>query len=77
MTEVCFWERRTNRIILRWAIPSAAGATKARKSDGVIQDGTARTPIVTSSVFVEGTAGAESAEVDGPAAGPEFWGGSR
>lgn len=30
-------------MILRWAIPSAAGAVKARKSDGVIHDGTART----------------------------------
>ena len=30
-------------------MPSAAGATKARKSEGVIHDGTARTASVTSS----------------------------
>ena len=36
--------QETYRIILRCAIPSSAGATKARKSDGVIQEGTASTP---------------------------------
>lgn len=34
-------------MIRKWVMPSAAGATKARKSDGVIHDGTASTPIMT------------------------------
>jgi hypothetical protein len=40
----------TYRIILRCAIPSSAGATKARKSDGVIHEGTASTPTMYPSV---------------------------
>lgn len=43
----CVNERRTHRIILRCAIPSAAGAMYARKSEGVIHDGTARTASMT------------------------------
>lgn len=39
----------TDRMMRRCVIASAAGATKARKSDGVIQEGTARTPNITES----------------------------
>lgn len=36
-------------MIRKWDIPSAAGATNVKKSEGVIQDGTARTPSMTPS----------------------------
>ena len=41
---------RESRIMRRCSIDSAAGATKARKSEGVIHDGTARTASMTPSV---------------------------
>lgn len=46
-----------NRIMRRWVMPSAAGATKDRKSDGVIHEGTARTPnmIPSESLMTSGT----------------------
>jgi hypothetical protein len=37
-------------MIRKCAIPSTAGATKAKKSEGVIQEGTARTASITPSV---------------------------
>ena len=52
-------------MILRWAIPSAAGATNDKKSDGVIQAGTARTPSITHSdpvVSLEAEASSSSFE---------------
>lgn len=39
----------TYRIMRRWPMPSTTGATNARKSEGVIRDGTARTPNITPS----------------------------
>lgn len=42
-------KRETNLIIRRWVMPSAAGATKVKKSEGFIQDGTASTASITPS----------------------------
>jgi hypothetical protein len=39
----------THRMIRMWDIPSEAGATKERKSEGVIHGGTASTPSITPS----------------------------
>ena len=49
-TRFCLKEKATYRIMRRWPIPSTAGATNAKKSDGVIQDGTAKTPSMIPSV---------------------------
>ena len=43
------WFGEMSRINLRCFIPSAAGATKARKSEGVIQGGTASTATIVDS----------------------------
>jgi len=43
-----------NRIIRKWPMLPVAGPTKARKSEGVIQDGTASTPSVTPASSISG-----------------------
>jgi hypothetical protein len=56
--------KNTDRTKRRWAIPSAAGATNARKSEGVIHAGTARTPRVIPSSEVSLSACPEGLEAD-------------
>lgn len=58
-------------------MPSAAGATNERKSEGVIQDGTARTPRVTLSHSELVGEEVFSEDVDGGASFAFSWGGSR
>ena len=43
-----------NRIIRKWPMLPVAGPTKAKKSEGVIQDGTASTPSVTPASSISG-----------------------
>jgi hypothetical protein len=52
-------------IILRWAMPPAAGATKPKKSDGVIHDGTAKTASITPPVDRDGGSSSYSVSRDG------------
>lgn len=57
---------RESRIIRKWVMDSAAGATKARKSEGVIHDGTARTASMMPSVvsWVSSTTSGMAVDVD-------------
>ncbi len=63
-------------IIRKCAMPSAAGATKAKKSEGVINDGTASTASVTSSdsTFVcDSCPSSDCADCAGPFAAAEAY----
>lgn len=60
---------RESRIIRKWVMDSEAGATKARKSEGVIHDGTARTASMMPSVvsWVSSTTSGMAVDVDASA----------
>lgn len=73
-------EFKTYLIILRCDIPSTAGATKPRKSDGDIHEGTARTASIASCISMNFASSCASLVMDWSVAPPavevDGWGGS-